>query len=330
MKTDLQCSFIAALRCAAVALMFSLAGAAFAAYPDRPIRLVVPYAPGGSTDIAARIVGESLQKSLGVTVIIENRPGNSGFIGTSAVARAAPDGYTLLFAGNGIASAPSLKDMTFDLRKDLTPISRVVASSFLILINPEKVKANNLQELLDLVRANPGKFDFACSGAMTAAHFALEGFRQAAGLQFQTIQYSGNAPANNAMMAGEPPAGIDAAFSAKGAIMGGRLKALAVTGARRTPLLPDVPTASEAGVPGYSAGFSLVMLAPGATPKDIVNRINQAVVSGLKDPAVAKALEGQGYESVGNSAQEYAAELEEEIKQNAKIIEAFRAAGVVN
>lgn len=311
------------------AAVAALCGSAWSAYPERPIKLVVPYAPGGSTDAAARIVAESLGKQLNTTVLVENRPGASGFIGAGVVARSAPDGYTLLFTGSGIASAPSLKDMTFDLRKDLVPISKVVSSQFSILVNPAKFPFNNLRDFLAHVRANPGKVDFACSGAMTAAHFALEGFRQAGNLDFQTIQYNGNAPAAAAMMAGEPGAGIDAAFSAKSAIASGRLRALAVTGSQRSSVMPDVPTAAEAGLPGYSAGFSLVLLGPTGMPRPLVTQLYQALRTSLNDPAVVKRLEGQGYEVDGTSPTEFAAELEREIQGSAKIVEAFRASGVL-
>jgi tripartite-type tricarboxylate transporter receptor subunit TctC len=177
---------------------------AHAAFPDRPIHMVVPYPAAGSTDIAARIVGEYMAKQLDTPVIIDNRPGASGMLGSGLVARARPDGYTILFAGNGIASAPSLKDVSFDLRKDLIPISKVVSSQFSILVNP-KLGINTLQEFLVYARANQKKVLMACSGAMTAAHFALEGFRRKAGLDFVTVQYAGNAPAQVGMLAGEPP-----------------------------------------------------------------------------------------------------------------------------
>jgi tripartite-type tricarboxylate transporter receptor subunit TctC len=306
-----------------------LAGSAFAEYPDHTIHMIVPYPAGGSTDVAARIVSENMSKQLGVPIIIENRPGASGFIGAGAVARSEPDGYRLLFAGSGISSGPSLKEVTFDLRKDLTPISKVVSSQFSILVNPKKFNLKTLQEFLDYARANPGKVSMACSGAMTAAHFALEAFRQKAGLDFVTIQYSGNAPAQTAMMVGEPPAGIDAAFSAKEAVNAGLLRALAVTGSKRSPQMPDVPTAAEAGVPGYEGGFSLVMLAPGGTPKPIIDRIYKAVSSAMNDKALVERLQATGYEPVGNTPEEYAAQLEIEIQQSAKIIESLRAAGVV-
>jgi len=269
-----------------------------------------------------------MSRTLGVAVVIHNQPGASGFIGSAAVARSAPDGYTLLFAGSGIASAPSLKDVNFDLTKDLTTISRVVSSQFSILVNP-KLPVNNLQEFFSYARANPGKLFMACSGSMTAAHFALETFRQAAGLDFTIVQFSGNAPAATAMMTGEPPAGIDAAFSARAAITSGRLRALAVTGAKRMPLLPNVPTVAESGIPGFDATFSLVMLAPGQTPKAIIDRVHQAVVTALKDPATAQKLEVQGFDIIGNSPAEYQAELAADIKLNANIIASWRKAGII-
>ncbi|MBA2961768.1 MULTISPECIES: Bug family tripartite tricarboxylate transporter substrate binding protein [Ramlibacter] len=308
---------------------FSLfTGDAQAQFPDRPIRIVVPYAPGGSTDIAARLVADALGKSLNTSVIVQNQPGASGNIGAAAVARATPDGYTLLFVGSGIASAPSMKEVPFDLRKDLAPISRVVSSQFSILVNPS-LNIHTLQEFLDYARANPSSLNMACSGTLTAAHFALESFRQAAKLDFQTIQFNGNAPAALAMMSGQPPAGIDAAFSAKNAVTAGKLRALAVTGSKRSPSLPGVPTVAEAGIPGFEAGFSLVMFAPGATPKALVDRIHQALVAALKDPAVVQKLEAQGFDLIGSSPADFARELEADIKANEAFITGLRRAGVI-
>ncbi|MGE4239309.1 tripartite tricarboxylate transporter substrate binding protein [Ramlibacter sp.] len=306
----------------------AFAGNAAAQYPDRPIRLVVPYAAGGSTDIAARIVAEGLGKILNTSVVIQNQPGASGNIGAAAVARSAPDGYTLLFVGSGIASAPSMKEVTFDLRKDLAPVSRVVGSQFSILVNPS-LNINTLQEFLTYARANSKTLSMACSGTLTAAHFALEQFRQAARLDFQTIQFNGNAPAALAMMTGQPPAGIDAAFSAKGAVTAGKLRALAVTGSKRSPSLPGVPTVAEAGIPGFEAGFSLLMFAPGATPRPIVERLHQAVAATLKDPAIVQKLEAQGFDLIGNSPAELARELEVDIKANEAFISGLRKSGVI-
>lgn len=296
-----------------------------AAFPERPIRIVVPFVAGGSTDVAARIMGEALGSQLGGSVIIDNRAGAGGMIGAAAVARAAPDGYTLMMTSNSISSAPSLKEVSFDFRKDFTPISRTVASQFTLLVNPTRLPVNNLRELLAYMRANPGKLDFASPGAMSSAHFALEDFKRVAGVKFGIIHYSGNAPAGAAMMAGEPPAGIDGALATKAAIDSGRLKALAVTGARRASALPTVPTAIEAGLPGFEAGFSIVLLGPVGIPPPVVNQIFQALDKVLKDPAVIKRLDGLGYEVVGSSPQEYAASLEPEIRKSAALIELIRA-----
>jgi tripartite-type tricarboxylate transporter receptor subunit TctC len=304
------------------------AGAMAAEYPTRPIQVVVPYPAGGSTDLAARIVTDAMAKTLNAPIVIMNRPGASGFIGSAAVARSAPDGYTLLFAGNGIASAPSLPDVNFDLRKDLLPISKVVSSQFSILVNAA-TPFKSLRDLIAYGKANPGKLNVACSGAMTAAHFALEGFRQKAGLDFVTVQFAGNAPAAASMLSGDTPVGIDAAFSAKGMVQAGKLRALAVTGSRRSPLLPDVPTAAEAGLPGYEAGFSLVMLAPARTPADIVAKVGSSITSALKDSAVLERLAQQGLEAVGSSPADYAAELERDITANAAIIDSLKKAGVI-
>lgn len=303
----------------------ALAVSASAAFPERPIRIVVPFVAGGSTDVAARIMGEALGIQLGGTVIIDNRAGAGGMIGAAAVARAAPDGYTLMMTSNSVASAPNLKEVTSDFRKDFTPISRTVASQFTLLVNPAKLPVNNLRDLLAYMRANPGKLDFASPGAMSSAHFALEDFKRVAGVKFSIIHYSGNSPANAAMMAGEPPAGIDGALSAKAGIDSGRLKALATTGNRRASALPNVPTAAEAGLPGFEAGFSVVLLGPAGIPAPVVNQIFQALDKVLKDPAVIKRLDALGYEVVGSSPQEYAASLEPEIRSSAALIEFIRA-----
>ena len=318
----------ASLGIALLAWLSLFTGTAWADYPERPVRIIVPYAPGGSTDIAARLVAEGLSKTLNTSVFVQNQPGASGNIGAATVARAAADGYTLLFTGSGIASAPSMKEVSFDLRKDLAPISRVVSSQFSIMVNPS-MNINTLQEFLVYARANPATLSMACSGMLTAAHFALESFRQAAKIEFQTIQFNGNAPAALAMMSGQPPAGIDAAFSAKSAVTAGRLRAIAVTGSKRSPSLPGVPTVSEAGIPGFEAGFSLIMMAPGATPKPIIDRIHQAVVAALKDPAVVQKLDAQGFDLVSNSPAEFARELEIDIKLSGEIIANLRKTGVI-
>ena len=318
----------ASLGIALLAWLSLFIGTAWADYPERPVRIIVPYAPGGSTDIAARLVAEGLSKTLNTSVFVQNQPGASGNIGAATVARAAADGYTLLFTGSGIASAPSMKEVSFDLRKDLAPISRVVSSQFSIMVNPS-MNINTLQEFLVYARANPATLSMACSGMLTAAHFALESFRQAAKIEFQTIQFNGNAPAALAMMCGQPPAGIDAAFSAKSAVTAGRLRAIAVTGSKRSPSLPGVPTVSEAGIPGFEAGFSLIMMAPGATPKPIIDRIHQAVVAALKDPAVVQKLDAQGFDLVSNSPAEFARELENDIKLSGEIIANLRKTGVI-
>lgn len=305
-----------------------LALPALAQYPERAIRIVVPYAAGGSTDIAARLVAEGLGKTLNTPIIVQNQPGASGNIGAAAVARSAPDGYTLLLVGSGIASAPSMKEVTYDLRRDLAPISRVVSSQFSILVNPS-LNISTLKEFLAYARASSATLSMACPGMLTAAHFALESFRQAAKIEFQTIQFNGNAPAAVAMMSGQPPAGIDAAFSAKGAVASGRLRALAVTGSKRSSSLPGVPTVSEAGIPGFEAGFSLVLFAPSATPRPIINRIHQALLTTLRDPGVAQKLEAQGFDLIGNSPAEFAAELENDIKANEDFISNLRKSGVI-
>jgi len=303
-------------------------GASWAAYPERPIRIIVPFAAGGSADAGARAIGNALSAQLaGASVIIENRVGAGGLIGANVVAHAAPDGYTLLLTSNSISAAPSMPNVQFDIRKDFTPISKTISSQFTIVVNAAKSPVRSFGELLAYMRANPGKLDFASPGPMTSGHFALEEFKLASGLSFNIIQYNGNAPASMAVMAGEPPAGIDGALTAKAAVVSGRLRALAATGMRRSPALPDVPTISEAGLPGFEAGFSLVLLGPAKMQKPVVDQIYQALAKAFKDPEVIKQVEGLGFDVVGSGPDEYKASLEKEIVNSAKVMEKIRASG---
>ena len=198
-------------------------------YPQQTIKVIVPYPAGGSTDLGARIIAENMAKKLGVTVLIDNRPGAGGLLGSGLAARAEPDGYTVLFTGNGIASAPNIPEATFDLEKDLIPVTRAVGAQFTIVANID-APYKTIQEFVSYAEKNGDGVKVACPGARTAAHLTLEGFRQAAGLDFVAIQFAGNAPAATALLSGQPPVGIDAALTARGAIEAGQLRALAVTG----------------------------------------------------------------------------------------------------
>jgi len=300
-----------------------------AAFPERPIRVIVPFPAGGSADAGARTILHTFGGKIGGTIVIENRPGAGGNIGASAVARAAPDGHTLLFTSNSIAAtaAGNSKDVPFDLRKDFVPISRAVSNQYTLLLNSEKLPMQSFPELLAYMRANPGKLDIASPGPMTSGHFALEEFKIASGANFNIIQYQGNAPANAAVMAGEPAVGIDGALTAKAAIATGRVRALAVTGPRRSPFLPNVPTIAESGVPKFEAGWSLVLLGPAGLSQPLVDQIYAALTQSLKDPATVKRLEELGFDVVGSNPKDYAASLEVEIRKSAKILEQMRASG---
>lgn len=312
----------------AMTLVLLSAVFAQADYPERTVTLVVPYPAGGSTDIGARIIADRMSEHLGQPVIVENRPGASGLVGAGAVARAQSDGYTLLFTGNGIASAPSMPNANFDLEKDLRPVARVVGAQFAVLANAN-APFKTIEEFAEYVKERPGELNVASPGALTAAHLTLEGFRQAAGLEFETIQFAGNAPAAAAMMSGETPAGLDAALSARGAIDAGQLVPLAVTGAERSALLPDVPTLSETVAPGYSGGFSLVMLAPSGTTEEIVEKLNAVIRAILAENDTVEAFMNMGMEPIGSTIEEYRSSLAEEIESNSRIISRLREEGVI-
>ena len=297
-----------------------LAGTAYAAYPERPIKIVVPFGAGGSTDIAARIIAQSMSERMKSPVVIENRPGGGSNVGTVAVAKSQPDGYTLLMNGAAMTILPSMKsDVPFDAQKEFIPISMGVRGQYTFLANPDS-RFKKFEDMLAFARANPGKLNLAGPGGWTGAHFILELLKWKANIDFQIVQYNGNAPAAQAVLSGEPPIGLDAANSAKGVVEAGKLRALAVSGAQRTKVFPQVPTVAESGVPGYEAGFWLGFFAPAGTPRDIIDRLGREFAAAAKDPGVIEKMDQQGLEAVGNTPAEFAAQVAHETEQNAVIV----------
>jgi tripartite-type tricarboxylate transporter receptor subunit TctC len=302
------------------ALLFTaLIGAATAFaqdYSSRPITLVVPYAAGGGNDVIARIVAARMSASLGQQIVIENRGGAGGTIATRQVAHAAPDGYTLMIATSSLAINPSLyPNAGYDPRKDFAPIGLLASSSNVVLVHPS-VPARSVAELIALARREPGKLTFASTGAGSSVHLAAELFAGMAGVKINHVPYKGSGPALNDLIGGHVAMMFSTMASAAELVRdGSKVRALAVTGAKRSPLFPDLPTVAEAGLPGYEAVLHYGIVAPAGIPRPIVERLNAALKAALADSEVKQRLSVDGAEPLPSSPDQYAADIaSEEIK----------------
>jgi tripartite-type tricarboxylate transporter receptor subunit TctC len=273
----------------------------------KPIRLVCPFPPAGAVDIASRAIATELQKVLGQTVAVENRPGAGGNIGGLEVARSAPDGTTLFMTTSGInAINPALySKMPFDPIKDFEPVAALVSLSNVLVVHPS-VKAASVAELLALARAEPGKIAFASSGSGTSVHMSAEMFKHLTKVDIVHIPYKGSAPAVTDLLGGQVQMMFDNIPSALPHIRAGKLRPLAVTGTRRDPLLPDVPTVAEAGVAGYESGVWFGLAVPAGTPKDVIARLNDAAVKGTRAPEFVKRMTELGYTILGTTPEQMA------------------------
>ncbi len=287
-------------------LAFPLAARAQPAWaPTRPIRLVVPFAAGGSTDVAARILAEGLAGVLGQPVVVENRTGSAGFIGAENVARAAPDGHSLLMGTTGLlAIAPHLyATMPFHPERDLAPVSLAFASD-LVISTANAVQARTLAELIALAKARPGALNYATSGAGTTTHVATELFRLAAGIDITHVPYRGSGQAMNDLVAGNVQIMVDQIAGSIGQIGDGRIRALAVTGERRHPLLPDVPTVAEAGLPGAACTSWGAVMAPAGAPAAAITRLSGAIREVLGQPATRSRMSAAGADPASSTPEE--------------------------
>jgi tripartite-type tricarboxylate transporter receptor subunit TctC len=291
------------------------------AFPTKPITIVVPFTAGGTTDILARVVGLHMGTTLGQPVIVDNRAGAGGNIGSQLVARAAPDGYTILMGtvGTHAINQSLYKTMPFDPIKDFAPLSRVAMVPNLLVANPGQ-PYRTVKELIAYVKANPGKVSYASSGNGTSIHLSAELFKQMAGVEMQHVPYRGSAPAVADLLGGQTAIMFDNMPSAIPHVKGDKLRALAVTTSRRSPALPDVPTVAEAGVPGYEATSWFGLLAPAGTPADVVARLNGAIVKALADPEVQKKLAEQGAETHGEKPEQFAAFIQSETAKWGKVV----------
>lgn len=305
-----------------VSLLATQAGAQ--GFPGKPIRLVVPNAPGGAADLTARAVGQKIGETLGQPVVIDNKPGAGGVVAGETVAKAAPDGHTLLLISSGTAvSAALFKSLPFDTAKDFIPVAPL-ATFDLVIVAPEGGRFKTLGELVAYARANPGKLNIGTPNVGTTQNLAAELFKSAAGIDVQIVPFNGTPAVINALRGGQIDAGLDILSPLLAQIKARALHPLAITGDKRSRVLPDVPTAREAGVSGFVAASWNGLAVPAKTPKDIVERLNRDVVAALKDPVVKKKLEDLNLDPHPGTPEQAAAMLNNDMRRWSEVIERAR------
>jgi tripartite-type tricarboxylate transporter receptor subunit TctC len=308
------------MRALAFAFAVLLASSASAQFPSKPVHIVVAFPPGGGTDIVARLLAPRLAEAWGQQVIVDNRAGASGVIGTEFAARSAPDGATLFLGtlGNLAVNQHLYPKMTVDPLRDFAPVTQVVAVHFVMVANPS-VPVKNVAELIALAKSEPGKINYSSSGPGGAPHLAGELFKSMARVDIVHVPYKGSAPSFTDLLGGRVAFTCDSLVQALPYVRDGRLKALAVLGAARTPLLPDVPTVGET-LPGYELTNWFGLVAPAATPRDTVARVHADVVKLLRDPAVAEKLSGMGATAIGNAPAEFGAAMRADSEKWGRLI----------
>jgi tripartite-type tricarboxylate transporter receptor subunit TctC len=313
----LRCGRIALL---AIAWTMPSAPASAQHYPDHPVKLIVPVPPGGGVDILSRAIGQKMSVSMGVPIVVDNRPGASAAIGTEALAKARPDGYTIMMGYSAHATNPIFNPgLPYDTKKDFATIAHVGYIP-LILVVPASSPVNSVKELIALAKAKPGQLQFASGGAGAGAHLSGELLKVMASVDIIHVPYKGNAPALNDLLGGHVSMMFDTINTALPHVKAGTLKALAVTSNKRSPLAPDIPTMIEAGLPGFEISAWYVLFAPANTPKDIMQRLNAEANKAVKDPELRATLGAQGVELTGGTPEEADAFVNREIELWAKTI----------
>ncbi len=290
-------------------------------YPNRTVRIIVPFAPGGSTDVVARILADKLGTELKQSFVVENRSGAGGNIGADAVAKASPDGYTLLMGTTGVLAINKYlyKDMSFDPERDFVPVSYTSLITNILVVNPQ-VPAKTVGELVALARAKPGALTFASSGAGSSTHLSAELFKSMAGVDILHVPYKGSSQAITDLMGGQVTMLFDNAPSSIPFVEQGKLRALAVTSTKRLPNLPDVPTLDEAGVKGYESLSWSGIMAPAGTPKRVIDKLNAAIEKILRDPDVKQRFASLGVEPVGGPPEAFSRHIRAESEKWARVV----------
>ena len=322
MKSIARLALITTLAMAALGPAQALAQA----YPNKPIRLVVPYAAGGATDIIGRAAAAELSKTLGVAVTVDNRPGAGGNVGAELVARSAPDGYTMLVSPSSLHGiTPFLySKLSYDPNKDLAPVIVLASLANVLVVNPA-VKANSVADVIALAKAQPGKLTYASSGNGTTIHLSAEMFKQMAGLDIVHVPYKGSGPALTDLVGGQVQLMFDNIPSAINQIRAGKLRALATTGPKRSPALPDLPTMIEAGLAGYEATAWFGLSFPAGTPREIISRMNAEGMKATRAPDFIRRVNEQGYEMVGGTPEQMAATIQDEVRRWGPVVKASGA-----
>jgi tripartite-type tricarboxylate transporter receptor subunit TctC len=309
-------------------ILLSVAAASVLAqgYPDKPLKLVVPFPPGGPTDIVGRLVAQKLAEGIGQPVVVENRPGAGGTVGSTAVARAPADGYTLLYGSSStLAIAPSLyRDLAYDPRTAFAPISLVSRGPIIAAVNAQ-LPAKTLKDFIALAKSSPGRINYGSAGSGTPPHLAAELFKTVAGVDLVHVPYKGGGPAVSDLAGGQVQVCFEGLPTLLPHIKSGKVRALAIAGAKRDPALPEVPTFAEAGLPGYDANFWNGLVAPAGTPAEVIARLNSVLVQALATPEVHAALVRLGLEAAGTTPQQFGDFIAAEIDKWARVVKASGA-----
>ncbi len=314
MHRIVQTGFIVAIVCAG--------GAHSQPYPTKPIRLIVPFAPGGGTDIIARLIGIDLTESMGQPVVIDNRGGSGGVVGINLLAKADPDGHTMGLCSLGFSYAPAIyAKLPYDTEKDIAPIVQVASQPFVFTVHPA-LAATNMKELIALAKAKPGTIHFGSGGAGGAAHLGTELLKHMMNIDMTHVPYKGTGPALTAMLGGEIQMQLIGASSVVPLMKSGRLRVLAVAGGKRSPALPDAPTVIESGIAGYVFDVWYGMLAPGKTPRVVVGKLNAEINKALRNPAVIQRFSAAGLDTVGGTTEAFEKLIKSEIPKWRKVVAA--------
>ncbi|SIQ16073.1 Tripartite-type tricarboxylate transporter, receptor component TctC [Rhizobium sp. RU35A] len=316
-------SLFKSILAAGVLAATALAGAAHAAFPDRTVTLIVPFAAGGSTDVVARVIAERMSADLGQPVVVQNVAGAGGSLGAGNVARAEPDGYTILMGtvATHALNPLMLKTKPYDAEKDFAPISLLVVVPNVLVVNPQ-LPAKTVAELLALLKANPDKYSYASSGNGTPLHLSGELFNSMAGVKMQHVPYKGSGPALNDLIGNQVSIMFDNLPSSSGHIKAGTLRALAVTTAERAPSFPDVPTMAEAGIPGYETYTWNALFAPAGTPKPVIDRLNAAAKAALANPGVVGRMKDFSATIVASTPEALGAHVKAEVAKWGPVVRA--------